>query len=148
MVSMAADTDIRDPAALFRSIDNSSDGELDKKEFRKALRLVGMDVSNDEATELFTCLDKDKSGSISLQEFGAVMAVGRNIYNLPSFTKRHAWSAGAEEREKWRKRSIWVASRKLRRYVAPIVSMQRFVRGYLCRRRYCSMLVSAKNMHQ
>ena len=127
---------IMDPESLFASLDASSDGQLDAKEFSVALRKIGMSLSDAEAMDVFKCLDKDSSGTVSLEEFGAIVAFGRNIYKIPASSKLFKWTQGKEERVEWLERSKWVARRRLRRYCVPIIEIQRICRGYLVRKQY------------
>lgn len=56
-----------DPEAFFKKKDTNGDGKLSKEEFTK-------DVPADKAEGMakrFTALDKDKDGSVSLEEFKA-----------------------------------------------------------------------------
>ena len=53
--------------------DLSGKGELDAAEFKKALPLMGEDVSDEKIEELFQLADKDGSGRIEFPEFMILM---------------------------------------------------------------------------
>jgi len=53
---------------LFREWDVDGDGQVTKKEFRKAMPMLGLDVPRKDIDELFDSWDPDKSGSISYEE--------------------------------------------------------------------------------
>ena len=53
---------------LFREWDGNKDGTVSKKEFRKAMPELGLDVPVDIIDALFDSWDPDGSGSITLRE--------------------------------------------------------------------------------
>ena len=53
---------------LFREWDEDGDGTISKKEFRKAIPLIVLDVPKAAVDQLFDEWDPDKSGVISLSE--------------------------------------------------------------------------------
>lgn len=53
----------------FRRIDDNGDKSLDLEEFTKGLRDTGLEVSNEEAQEIFNQFDTDASGTINMNEF-------------------------------------------------------------------------------
>lgn len=53
----------------FRRIDDNGDKALSLEEFTKGLQDSGLEVSDDEAQEIFTQFDSDGSGSINMTEF-------------------------------------------------------------------------------
>ena len=58
---------------LFREWDVSGDGRVSKAEMRKALKLVGHEVTAEEVSELFSRLDRDDSGEIEYKELHAAL---------------------------------------------------------------------------
>ena len=62
---------------LFKKWDDDGDGEITKREFEKALPLVGIDLPRgDQLDALFNAFDADGSGSISFQEFFKLLKRG------------------------------------------------------------------------
>ena len=53
---------------LFREWDDDASGTVDRREFRQALPLLGLNVSKQTADALFTAFDEDNSGEISYEE--------------------------------------------------------------------------------
>ena len=53
---------------LFREWDEDGDGTISKKEFRKAIPLIVLDVPKAAVDQLFDEWDPDQSGMISLAE--------------------------------------------------------------------------------
>ena len=53
---------------LFRDWDEDGNGTISKKEFRKAIPLLGLCVPTAEVGQLFDEWDPDKSGMLSLEE--------------------------------------------------------------------------------
>ena len=53
---------------LFREWDADGDGQVSKKEFRKAMPVLGLEVPTKEIDALFNEWDKDGGGSISYEE--------------------------------------------------------------------------------
>ena len=54
---------------LFRGLDENGDGNVSKKEFRKALPLLGLtEITRDTADLFFNTIDEDGSGSIQYSE--------------------------------------------------------------------------------
>ena len=51
-------------------------GEIDRKEFRRAIRKVGFDVGDEELDALFGELDPDGSGSIDFRELNQALRQG------------------------------------------------------------------------
>lgn len=64
----------------FRRIDDNGDKQLSLEEFSKGLVDSGMEVSNEEAEELFNKFDTDGSGGINMTEF--LMAIRVRLYFL------------------------------------------------------------------
>ena len=50
-------------------MDDNNNGVLDKAEFRKGMRELGLNLAGEEETLLFSFLDKDRSGDIDFEEF-------------------------------------------------------------------------------
>ena len=53
----------------FRRIDDNGDKTLDLEEFTKGLKDTGLEVTNEEAEEIFNKFDADGSGNINMTEF-------------------------------------------------------------------------------
>ena len=64
---------------LFRSWDEDESGTVSKKEFRRAMPLLGLDVPKKEIDRLFDSWDPDRSGEISLQELNKQLRRGGEI---------------------------------------------------------------------
>jgi len=58
----------------FHAYDVTNDGNIDSKELKRLLHSIGQDVTNKQADQLLQEMDADNSGSVSLNEFLAVMA--------------------------------------------------------------------------
>ena len=61
---------------LFREWDEDGDGEVSKKEFRKAMPLLGYDAPKAEVDKLFDELDPDGGGAISIDELNKALRRG------------------------------------------------------------------------
>jgi len=64
---------------LFREWDEDGDGTVDKKEFRRAMPLIGFDVPRKEIDALFDEWDPDGSGTIELGELTKFLRRGGEI---------------------------------------------------------------------
>ena len=58
---------------LFREWDEDGDGTVSKKEFRKAMPMLGLEVPKHEIDALFDSWDPDGSGEITLKELSGVL---------------------------------------------------------------------------
>jgi len=58
---------------LFRDWDENGDGLISQKEFYQAMAPLGLDVSRDEAMELFDQFDPDGSGTIEFKELNQML---------------------------------------------------------------------------
>lgn len=56
-------------ARQFKIIDDDGSGSLDFAEFKKALKDFRLEISEDQARQLFTAFDPDRSGTIDYEEF-------------------------------------------------------------------------------
>lgn len=54
---------------IFRTVDTNWSGSLDKKEWKHAMRMMGISFNKHEAKHLFHTADTDRSGRISEREF-------------------------------------------------------------------------------
>ncbi|KOB78378.1 Calcyphosphine isoform 2, partial [Operophtera brumata] len=54
---------------IFRRMDDDQSKQLNKEEFLNGIKETGLDLSMEDAEELFLSFDTDNSGSISLDEF-------------------------------------------------------------------------------
>ncbi len=59
--------------------DTSGDGKLDMKEFTKAMIKSGIRINPDEISNVYSMIDEDNSGSISLKEFFDVVSGERKL---------------------------------------------------------------------
>ena len=58
-----------DMGKLFKEIDTDNSGEVDSKELRKGLAVMGVHISGQRYKRLFRVVDKDRGGTISFKEF-------------------------------------------------------------------------------
>ena len=58
---------------LFREWDDDSSGYIDKKEFLKAMKMMGLDVPKEEVLKLFDSWDPDRSGVLELKELDKIL---------------------------------------------------------------------------
>ena len=58
---------------LFREWDEDGDGTVSKKEFRKAMKFLGVDASKEELDMLFDTFDPDGGGSIDYNELNKAL---------------------------------------------------------------------------
>ena len=58
---------------LFRDWDDDGNGKVDKKEFRKAMKALGLDVPRKEVDGLFDTFDPDGGGSIEYNELNKAL---------------------------------------------------------------------------
>ena len=58
---------------LFREWDDDGDGQVTKKEFRKAMNQFGLDAHRKEVEALFDSWDPDGSGSIEYKELNKLL---------------------------------------------------------------------------
>ena len=64
---------------LFRSFDENADGTVSQHEFRKGVRNLGIDMTDEEFNELMETLDEDNSNEIDCE------APSRRLVNFVSF---------------------------------------------------------------
>ncbi len=64
----------------FNTFDDDKSGDIDKKEFRKAITTLGLEVDEKKIMEMMRELDKDRSGTIEFEEF-------RNMMSKHQFSK-------------------------------------------------------------
>lgn len=57
----------------FHMFDTNNSGDIDKKEFKKLIITLGLEISDKKILELMKTIDKDHSGSIDLAEFTEMM---------------------------------------------------------------------------
>ncbi len=63
----------------FRMYDTSGDGNLDLKEFTKAMLKSGIRVNPDEISAVYDMIDEEHNGNISLKEFFDVISGARKL---------------------------------------------------------------------
>jgi len=61
---------------LFRAWDEDASGTVDKKEFFKAIRVLGFDIEQSDSDAVFEALDEDGSGSLEYKELNAMLRKG------------------------------------------------------------------------
>ena len=93
---------------LFREWDEDGDGSVSKKEFRKAMPMLGLEVPKHEVDALFDSWDPDGSGVLELAELNKVLRRG-GVVQLDK--KLQAGAAGkipqrSEAKHKLRKESV------------------------------------------
>ncbi|XP_060516961.1 calcyphosin-like protein [Cylas formicarius] len=54
---------------LFRIMDEDGNKKLNKEEFERGLREIGLEITDQELDEMFEQFDTDKNGSVNLDEF-------------------------------------------------------------------------------
>ena len=59
--------------------DTSGDGKLDFKEFTKAMIKAGIRINPDEISNVYSMIDEDNSGTISLKEFFDIVSGDRKL---------------------------------------------------------------------
>ena len=64
---------------LFREWDEDGDGVVSKKEFRKAMPLLGLEVPKKEIDALFESWDPDGSGRLELKEMEKQLRRGADV---------------------------------------------------------------------
>ncbi len=57
----------------FRMFDTDNSGEIDKKEFRKLVKSLGLELNNRKINELMKKIDTNNSGQIDMEEFTRMM---------------------------------------------------------------------------
>ena len=58
---------------LFSQIDTDNSGDIDKNEFKKALALIGSNISEGDIGKIFERFDKNGNGTITYDEFRLLM---------------------------------------------------------------------------
>ena len=56
---------------LFESLDSDSDGMLDRADFKRFVRYIGLSLNDQEFYSTWINLDRDRSGEVSFDEFFA-----------------------------------------------------------------------------
>ncbi|MEC8494554.1 MAG: EF-hand domain-containing protein, partial [Planctomycetota bacterium] len=64
---------------LFRQWDDDDTGQIEKKEFRRGMKELGLTVSKAQLDELFSAWDKDKTGFITIEELQKLLRRGSTI---------------------------------------------------------------------
>ena len=62
-------TSVNDTSSLFEAADTDHSGSLDRFEFRRAMRRLGIGLSSAQVEQLVEAVDSDRSGEISYEEF-------------------------------------------------------------------------------
>jgi len=64
----------------FRTFDDNGSKSLDRSEFKEGLKEYGVQMSASDVDQLFSCFDKDNTGTISFDEFLVALRVSGSIY--------------------------------------------------------------------
>mgnify|MGYP002885510937 CR=1 FL=1 len=67
---------------LFREWDEDASGSVSKKEFRKAMPMLGLDVPAEDVDALFDSWDPDGSGELELKELNKLLRRGNVVVEL------------------------------------------------------------------
>jgi hypothetical protein len=70
---------IMDAGILFDTADIDSSGSVDQEELRDILKALGVDMPESKVVDLFNELDTDKSGSLSFEEFIALLFMLKDL---------------------------------------------------------------------
>ena len=65
---------------MFRRMDDDGSKSLQFQEFSKGIRDTGLECTNEEAKEMFNTFDKDKSGSVNIDEFLLAIRVSKIFF--------------------------------------------------------------------
>lgn len=66
----------------FRRIDDDSSNDLSLEEFIKGVKDTGMDISDEEAEEVFKEMDVDGSGLLNMNEFLVALRVSKGLMSV------------------------------------------------------------------
>ena len=66
-------------SSLFNRWDEDGDGLVNRAEFLKAMRNLGLRLSDEEVCALFTRCDPDGSGTVDLREFSKLLRESRGL---------------------------------------------------------------------
>jgi len=89
---------------LFREWDADGDGQVSKKEFRKAMPLLGFDASKEVIDTLFDEYDDDGAGSIGYKELRKMLAPSAAPSAAPAASAKAKAGKAAEAPKKPAKR--------------------------------------------
>ena len=64
---------------LFREWDDDGTGAISKKEFAKAMKQLGCEISKAQMSELFDSWDADKTGTIEIKEIEKLLRRGSTV---------------------------------------------------------------------
>ena len=126
---------------LFREWDEDGDGTVSKKEFRKAMPLLGLEVPKKEVDALFDSWDPDGSGSLEMREIEKQLRRGADV-QLDSRLQAGVGDFGTirttrteELREKFRRSRMSAAKRPRKKVVdsgpPPVVTHNEELRASL-----------------
>ena len=88
---------------LFREWDEDGDGTVSKKEFRRAMPLIGLDLPRKEIDGVFDTWDPDGSGEIGLNELNTILRRGADVQLDASPRKGGALSMESKPKHALRK---------------------------------------------
>lgn len=72
---------------LFQAWDENQDGKVSKREFRRAVKLLGLSASKADVDSLFDSFDPDGSGTIEFKEINAMLRTREEKKPLPTVPK-------------------------------------------------------------
>ena len=72
---------------LFQAWDEDQDGKVSKREFRRAVKLLGLSASKEDVDGLFDSFDPDGSGTIEFKEINAMLRTREEKKPLPVVPK-------------------------------------------------------------
>lgn len=67
-------TDTAKYAATFDLVDANNDGRISAPELQQMMKVMGEDVSEEQAVEMIRKMDTDQSGEVSLEELAAFLS--------------------------------------------------------------------------
>jgi len=77
---------------LFREYDINNDGVLQRTEFKRALPMLGLMITQDEADRLFDWFDEDHSGVLTLDEFSRIIKSERAKKSMGPVVVEEQWA--------------------------------------------------------
>ena len=66
-------------ADLFNAWDTNNDGKISRREFCRAVKVLGLNATDEETTALYDSFDRDGSDSVELNELNALLRQGNTV---------------------------------------------------------------------